>query len=73
MLIVTCPYCDGEIQIIELNCKIFRHAIFKDSGKQLDPHASKEICDSVIKENLVYGCAKPFKIEDGKPVKCDYI
>jgi len=70
---VTCPYCNGEIIIIELNCKIFRHAVFKDNGKQLDPHASKELCDRVIEENLVYGCAKPFRIVDGKVEKCDYI
>jgi hypothetical protein len=69
---LPCPHCGGEIQIIELNCKIFRHAVYKD-GKQLDPHASKELCDLVVKENLVYGCAKPFQIVDGKAVKCDYI
>ncbi len=69
---INCPHCNGEIIIIELNCKIFRHACFKD-GKQLNPHASKEECDRVINEGLVYGCAKPFQIINGKAVKCDYI
>lgn len=68
----TCPHCDGEIVIIEMNCRIFRHAVFKN-GIQLNPHASKEECDRVVKENLVYGCAKPFQIKDGKIIKCDYI
>jgi len=69
---MECPHCGGEIEIIELNCTIFRHAIFKD-GRQLNPHAPKEECDRVVQENLVYGCAKPFQIKDGKAIKCDYV
>lgn len=72
-MIISCPYCNGDIIILELNCKIFRHGQFKDTGKQLNPHASKELCDKVIEEDLVYGCAKPFKIVNGKAEKCDYI
>jgi hypothetical protein len=59
--------------VLELNCKIFRHGIYKETGKQLNPHATKEMCDYVIKENLVYGCARPFTIVAGKPIKCEYI
>lgn len=70
---VSCPHCGGLIEITELNCKIFRHAIFKNGGIQLNPHASKEECDKVIKDNLVYGCAKPFEIINEKAVKCEYI
>lgn len=69
---LRCPHCDGEIQIIALNCGIFRHAIFKD-GTQMNAHASKEECDRVVKEDLVYGCAKPFQIINGQAVKCEYI
>ena len=71
-LFLNCPYCGGMLEILEVNCGIFRHAFFKD-GTQLDPHASKEECERVIRENLVYGCAKPFKIIDGIAVKCEYI
>jgi hypothetical protein len=70
---VVCPHCNGSVLIIELNCCILRHAVYKDSGKQLNPHASKELCDQVIKEGLVYGCAKPFKIINNQAVACDYI
>jgi len=70
---IKCPHCDGDIQILQINCGIFRHGVYKD-GRQLDPHASKELCDQVVKDNLVYGCAKPFKISPGgKAEKCDYI
>ncbi len=34
--IVLCPHCMEYIEILELNCKIFRHGVFKDSGKQIN-------------------------------------
>ena len=71
-LSLSCPHCGGEIQILQVNCGIFRHAVFKN-GRQLDPHAPKEECEQVVKDNLVYGCAKPFQIVDGKAIKCEYI
>lgn len=75
----NCPYCNGNIQIEknELNCRIFRHAIFRHDGNQLNPHAPQKECERVVEQNLVYGCAKPFKIIniDGKEtiIKCEYI
>jgi len=61
-LIVECPHCKSSIIIEKLNCHIFRHGIMKDVGKQIDPHASKEICDELITKNLIFGCGKPFKV-----------
>lgn len=60
----SCPHCLIEIMVHknDLNCKIFRHAFYKDSFKQIDPHSSKEICDSLLKNNEVIGCAKPFEL-----------
>lgn len=69
---VFCPHCGCKIQIIELNCRVFRCGIYKSNGKQLDPHALKELCDKVAKDGLVYGCAKPFEIINDVAVKCDY-
>lgn len=74
-----CPHCNGTIIVKEneINCAIFRHAILKKNGKQINPHASKEKCDSFIEKKLVYGCAKPYrmvKVHKGwKVEKCDYI
>jgi hypothetical protein len=71
--IIQCPYCEEYVFIEELNCRIFRHACFKN-GEPIPPHASKEECDRFIQQGLVYGCAKPFQILlDGTVVKCDYI
>ena len=70
--IIACPHCNGEIQILELKCGIFRHAMYKN-GKEFEPHAPKELCDKAIEEGLVFGCGKPFRIIKGSVEKCDYI
>ena len=78
-LIIMCPHCSEFILILieELNCCIFRHGVIIKTGIQLDPHASKELCDFYINTNQIYGCGKPYQIiiENMKyiAVKCDYI
>jgi len=76
-IIVTCPHCKGYVEIIQINCAIFRHAIFILSGKQIDPHTTKDLCEQYIKDNLIYGCGKPFRIviKDNILITeiCDYI
>jgi hypothetical protein len=62
IVIVKCPHCDEYIMIEELNCKIFRHGVFKNNGNQIDPHSPKNLCDYYIENNLIYGCGKPFKL-----------
>lgn len=72
--IVCCPNCGEYIEIIQLNCGIFRHGIFKDNMKQINPHESKDKCDYYVKHNLIYGCGKPFRIIYNQEIKkCDYI
>ena len=71
-MIVKCPHCDEEILIEELNCCIFRHGVLKN-GIQIDPHASKELCEYYVTNNLIYGCGKPFIIKDNTAFKCEYI
>ena len=60
--IVVCPHCQENIIIEKLNCKIFRHGVYKDSGKQINPHLNKNKCDKLIKANKIYGCGKPFRV-----------
>tara|TARA_B100001093_G_C26637092_1_gene931451 strand:- start:736 stop:981 length:246 start_codon:yes stop_codon:yes gene_type:complete len=78
-LILKCPHCNDYVLIYkkEFNCKIFRHAYYRDSYKQIDPHMKKDICIKLLKEDLIYGCGKPFKlIEHNNEYileKCDYI
>lgn len=71
---IECPHCQQLIWIEQLNCRIFRHGVFKNSYEQIPPHSSKQDCDNWSEQNLIYGCGKPFKIqEDGAVVICDYI
>lgn len=78
MIIVQCPHCGCDVIIEQLNCKIFRHGVFKDSGKQINPHAPKIDCDMYIEKELIYGCGKPFIVlqqsdNSYKAEICDYI
>jgi hypothetical protein len=82
-IILECPHCNGVIIVLEkqLNCKIFRHGIFKKNGNQIDPHLKKEECEMLIRDKKIWGCGKPFKviesIKDQKKIYkaeiCDYI
>ena len=60
--IIKCPHCDQHIEILEINCQIFRCGIFKDSYQQISPHLPKEICDQLSSEEKIYGCGKPFRL-----------
>jgi hypothetical protein len=74
---LECPHCKGFVKIQEedINCAIFRHGIYKDSGIQMNPHESKEICDIVFTEQKIYGCGKPFRFNREKQILeiCEYI
>lgn len=61
---VECPHCKEYIFILlkELNCKIFRHGVYKNNFKQIDPHMKKEECDKLKEKDLIYGCGKPFEV-----------
>lgn len=72
--VISCPHCKDPIIIYELNCRIFRHGVLKENLQQIDPHASKELCDFYIATNRIYGCGKPFLINlENIPEICDYI
>lgn len=74
---VTCPHCDNLTEIVAINCGIFRHGVYKANHQQLNPHASKVLCDEVFQKGLIYGCGKPFKVERVNnqlvAVKCEYL
>lgn len=73
-MIIHCPHCDQMIEILEINCRIFRCGVYMKTNEQVNPHESKEICDLIKKCELIYGCGKPFLINlDNKVEKCDYI
>lgn len=83
-IVLECPYCKDNkdieenilIYLKDINCAIFRHGAYKDSGKQIPPHTPKEECDRLFKEGKIDGCGKPYEIikDNGeyKIQKCDY-
>jgi len=78
MPLIECPNCGVSIQVLALNCRVFRCGKYKNSGKQVNPHLKKVECDRLVEQGLIYGCGNPFKIitnEDGqlKPISCGYI
>jgi len=78
-LVLLCPHCKNQfiVNTNEINCGIFRHGYYKDSKQPIPPHTPKEICENLIKDELVYGCAGPFRIikenDEYKTEICDYI
>ena len=64
-IFATCPHCGGMIHIpaTQINCNVFRHAFFKSTGLQIDPHTPKIECDRLLHEDLIWGCGKPFRLE----------
>lgn len=84
--IFNCPHCGLFIQVgvNEVNCTIFRHGFYYEKNgnnitlkNQINPHASKEECEYLLKEEKIIGCGKPFKMvwqNDCYNIEtCDYI
>lgn len=77
--VFTCPHCQGSVivQYNELNCRIFRHGVYKHNGEQMPPHTPREECERLAQQGLIIGCGQPFRVEgDGAAavaVVCDYI
>jgi hypothetical protein len=76
-IIVECPHCKLQIEIVEVNCAIFRHGVYKETQQQMNPHTPKTECDSAFQENRIYGCGKPFRLvknnDTFEAIVCDYI
>lgn len=79
--IKKCPHCHQDVILYrsEINCRIYRHGIFRSNLQQIDPHSSQEQCRNYVEQNLIYGCGKPFRVEftiDNSDIylsECDYI
>lgn len=72
-MIIKCPNCGEYVIIDEINCGIFRHGMYKDTLEQINQHETREKCESLLRENKIYGCGKPFMIKGDEIKKCEYI
>jgi hypothetical protein len=71
--ILNCPHCDMNIIIVEVNCGVFRCGISKFTFTQIQQHLSQDECEKLVKDDIIYGCGKPFMYHNGKLIKCCYI
>jgi hypothetical protein len=78
-LVFPCPHCE-ELTVVmknEINCQIFRHAIYKNSYEQVNPHLPQKLCEYLTRNNITYGCSKPFRIDKVNEKfivsKCEYL
>jgi DNA-directed RNA polymerase subunit RPC12/RpoP len=72
--IIQCPNCGQFIEILELNCRIFRCGVLKHNNEQINAHLNEKECTKLKKNDLIYGCGKPFQIlENNTVIICEYI
>jgi len=77
-IVVQCPHCKLMIQVLkkDFNCKIFRHGMYRNNYRQIDPHLPKILCDALKERNLIYGCGKPYELQlinsKWTAVACEY-
>ncbi len=69
----NCPHCSQqiEVELNQLNCKIFRHGALKQTGGQINQHLPKSMVDQLLAANAIYGCGQQY-VFDGKTItKCE--
>ena len=74
---VYCPYCYEIIDIENKSLsdmRFFRHGIYKNTGKWINPYMSNIMCDRYLLNKKIIGCGKFLKIiYDGVNYKVDKI
>jgi hypothetical protein len=67
LLMFTCPYedCQGTVTVSpnQVNCGVFRHGVYKTTGRPIGAHLSQAKCLELVHQSKVYGCARPFRIK----------
>jgi hypothetical protein len=75
-IIINCPHCYEPVIIYknQIKCGIFRHAVYKKTNKPINSHLSQNKCESLIKSKKIFGCGKPFRLNNqNSPEICDYL
>jgi hypothetical protein len=78
LIMFTCPYeeCQGTITVApnQINCGVFRHGVYKATGRPVGAHLSQDKCLELVRQGKVYGCVQPFRIRKiPKPSLCKLI
>jgi hypothetical protein len=67
-----CPKCFSALELVEINCGVFRCGIFKKSFESISPHATKGDIMEWLSQDLIYGCGTPLELIDGRLTICEY-
>lgn len=73
--VFLCPWCKqmADVPRDRLNCKIFRHGLHVGTFQPINPHASQDECERLLREGQIFeGCGKPFSFDGQVAKKCDY-
>ena len=68
--VVTCPHCKDPIVIQYINCGIFRHGTYRQSGKQVKPHLNQTIPDYVLHRLSV---SFRLRLQESFQSACEYL
>jgi hypothetical protein len=70
--VIECPYCADYIQIHkrEINCSIFIHGVYIQTGEQVNPHLDKQVCDKLVTDKQIYGCGNQFRFHPTTGLTC---
>lgn len=62
--VFICKHCEEPFVVshVDFNCRILRHGVYKRDMKHIPPHASKEVCDALVRDGLIFGCGRPVQI-----------
>jgi hypothetical protein len=62
--VFVCLHCQEPFIVShkEFNCRILRHGVYKHNMQPIPPHASKEECDALVRDDLIFGCGRPLQI-----------
>ena len=62
--VFICLHCHEPFVVShnEFNCRILRHGVYKHNLQPINPHATKEECDALLRDGTIYGCAGPLQI-----------
>lgn len=72
--IIQCPHCNIFVEILALNCGIFRCGMLKKDGSQINPHLDQASCERLVQNGEIDGCSKPFQVSlTGEVTICGYI
>jgi hypothetical protein len=68
-----CPRCFCALELVEINCAVFRCGIFKKTFEHIPPHATKGDIMEWLSKDMIYGCGAPLQLVNERLVVCDYI